>query len=197
MAETKELIVLVHGFGAKRLAMWPLAQLLRVRGFRVQQWSYVSYFAPIETHASRLFHFVSTSLSTEKRFHIVAHSMGSIIVQSALNRGVVPNLGRLVLLAPPNRGSPVARRASSWLGGIVTPMNELSDASSSFVNQLTRNATLDVGVIAARYDLLVPIANTHLENESAHTVVTATHNSLLISRRASNLTTRFLTSGFF
>ena len=173
-----------------------MAQMLRARGFRVEQWSYVSLFKPIDKHAARFTDFLHSKLAQEKRFHIVAHSMGSIVVQSALSRSDVANLGRLVFLAPPNHGSPVARIASKWIGRILAPTRELSDVRTSYVNQLKRNSALEVGVIAARFDLLVPIRSTHLANEAAHVILNATHNSLLVSRKASDLTARFLNNGF-
>lgn len=117
--------MLVHGFGAIRLVMRPLAYQLRSRGFRVQHWTYLSLFDPIERHAIRFFDFLRTDTATERRFHIVAHSMGSIFSLAALNRGVFPNLGSLILLAPPNRGSPVARIASKIVGRVIIPTCEL------------------------------------------------------------------------
>jgi hypothetical protein len=102
-----------------------------------------------------------------------------------------------VFLAPPNRGSPVARVAALIFGQILAPTRELSDALESYVNKLERKLKNDVGVIAARFDLLVPISNTHLANESAHIVINATHNSLLVSTTVSKLTARFLATGAF
>lgn len=197
MDEAKDLIVLVHGFGARRLVMWPFACLLRARGFRVRFWSYGSLFDPIEKHAIRFYDYLHAVTSTERRFHIVAHSMGCIVTQSTLNLGGFTNLGRIVLLAPPNAGSPIARIASKVIGRLIPPTRELSDTESSYVNKLERNPTVDVGIIAARFDALVPIRSTHLPNEKAHVVINATHNSLLLSIKASKLTARFLAHGSF
>ena len=72
-----ELIVLVHGFGAKRAVMWPLANRLRFSGFRVIAWNYLSLFDSIEMHGKRFFDFLATQLSMERRFHLVAHSRRS------------------------------------------------------------------------------------------------------------------------
>ena len=177
--------------------MWPLASRLRGSGFRVLTWNYPSLFARIESHAKRLYEFLATQLSKETRFHIVAHSMGSIVTRAALNRSPLPNLGRLVLLAPPNGGSPVARLASMLIGGVVVPTRELSDRHSSYVNQLRGPSDLDVGIIAARYDILVPVGNTHLVGERVHETLFATHNSLLLSRTACSKTVRFLRTGNF
>ena len=123
----RELVVLVHGFGAKRALMWPLATRIRANGFRVLNWNYLSLFAAIETHANRLCDFLATQLSMEPCFHIVAHSMGSIVTRAALNRSSLSNFGRLVLLAPPNAGSPAARLASFFISRVITPTRELSD----------------------------------------------------------------------
>lgn len=197
IACNNELIVLVHGFGAKRAVMWPLACRLRANGFRVLAWNYPSLFAKIESHAKRLHDYLATRLATETRFHLVAHSMGSIVTRAALIRSPLPNLGRLVLLAPPNGGSPAARLASVLIGGVFVPTHELSDRASSYVNQLQGPNDLDVGILAARYDVLVPVRNTHLVGERMHQTLFATHNSLLLSRTVCEKTIRFLRTGDF
>jgi pimeloyl-ACP methyl ester carboxylesterase len=190
-----ELVVIVHGFGAPQFVMWPLAGSLKASGFRVCFWDYPSLFASIETHAERFSEYLSTKLSSEPRFHIVAHSMGAIVTRAALNRSQLPNLGRIVLLAPPNCGSPVARVASSVLGRLVTPTRELSSSPTSYVNQLVTDSNFEIGVIAAKFDLLVPEANTHLASQRQHKTIIATHNSLLFSRKVSAMTSRFLRTG--
>ncbi|MGM0489009.1 MAG: esterase/lipase family protein [Planctomycetota bacterium] len=196
--DDRDLIILVHGFGANRVFMWPLASRLRsLFGFRVRYWNYRSLFAPIETHADRFFGFLATQLSREQRFHVVAHSMGAIVTRAALNRSHLPNLGRLVLLTPPNGGSPTARRASKVLGGIFTPMREMSDRPSSYVNLLHTDSDIEVGIIAARFDILVPARNTHLPSERRHQTLNATHNSVLLSRTVCEKTARFLRTGEF
>ena len=195
--QSDELIVLVHGFGAKRIVMWPLASRLRAKGFRVLPWNYRSLFAAIDTHACRLDDFLATQLSLESRIHVVAHSMGSIITRAALNRRQLPNLGRLVFLAPPNGGSPAARIASWFLGSLIVPTRELSDRATSYVNQLPPNNSLDIGKLAARYDILVPTRNTHLGGERAHETLLATHNSLLFSTGVCSRIVTFLRTGSF
>ena len=193
--EEQELVVIVHGFGATQYVMWPLAGRLKSSGFRVCFWNYLSLFASIETHAERFSEYLATKLSSESRFHIVAHSMGAIVTRAALNRSRFPNLGRIVLLAPPNGGSPIARLASSVLGGFVTPTRELSSIPASYVNQLKTDSNFEIGIIAAKFDLLVPETNTYLPSQRQHETIIATHNSLLLSRRASAMTARFLRTG--
>lgn len=190
-------IVLIHGIAAKRLVMWPLAYRLRAEGFKVHSWRYPSLFSSIASHAARLHDFLINDLYDERCVHIVAHSMGSIITRSALARGLPHNLGRIVLLAPPNAGSPVARIASSVLGRVIPPTRELSDDSESLVHQIGFNEKLSVGILAARYDFLVPEKNTHLTGELEHRTLVATHNSLLFSSKVVAMTANFLRYGTF
>ena len=159
-----ELVVLIHGFGAKRAVMWPLAARLRSNGYRVRLWSYVTLFQSINCHAERLHNYLTTQLAGESRFSIIAHSMGSIVARAALNRSVPENLGRLVLLAPPNQGSPIARYASMLVGGVIRPTRELSDDCNSFVQTMPLSNGIDMGIIAARFDVLVPVDSYELES---------------------------------
>jgi pimeloyl-ACP methyl ester carboxylesterase len=177
--------------------MWPMAARLRKRGFRVQSWNYRSLFSSIDVHAARLREFLATELAAERRIHIVAHSMGTIVTRAALNLGEISNIGRIVLLAPPNRGSPIARIASHVFGRFIPPTRELSNVSTSYVNQLPFDNKIEIGVVAARYDLLVPARSTHLPSQSQHLIMNATHNSLLLLRKACNHTENFIRKGIF
>lgn len=195
--DEQPLIVLVHGYGAKRMVMWPLAHRLRTAGFRVIQWNYSSLFASIEHHAARLSEYVTSELTSESRIHFIAHSMGSIVTRAALLRAPVSNLGHVVLLAPPSRGSPVATLVSKLIGKVSRPTVELSSDATSYVNQLDSHCLTKIGIIAAKYDLLVPVENTHLKSETSHITLPATHNSLLLSRTACRHAVQFLNHGNF
>lgn len=193
----RESVVLLHGFGAKRAVMWPLAARLRSHGYIVRLWSYVTLFQSINSHSHRLHNYFLTQLAEEPRFHIVAHSMGSIVTRAALSRSVPDNLGRVVLLAPPNQGSPMARYASRLVGNFIQPTRELSDDCNSFVQTMPLPNGIDMGIIAARFDLLVPVANTRLDTVHKHETVNATHNSLLMSGDVCRMIASFLKSGEF
>ena len=82
-----ETVVLVHGLAAHWLAMWPLARHLERRGFRVINWGYPSITRNIDEHARRLSELLAGFEWRDEgpRYHLVTHSMGSIIARTALS----------------------------------------------------------------------------------------------------------------
>jgi triacylglycerol esterase/lipase EstA (alpha/beta hydrolase family) len=201
-SETKELVVLLHGFAASRWVMWPIGCWLKRSGFDVAYWPYWSLTYPIATHAEQLADYLSKVDSSGRRYSIVAHSMGSIITRAALLRGAFTGLKSVVLLAPPNRGLPLARYAPHFVRQFLKPLTELSDANDSYVNSLPRISPQGgersaIGVIAARYDEFIPMASTRLDGRESHVTLNATHNSLLVSIKVAKLIESFLKTGRF
>ncbi len=196
-ADDGEVVVVVHGFASIRLWMLPLCWRLRSHGYRVINWGYPSLRRNMAAHAARFYEYISKSLVHERRIHIVAHSMGAIVVRAALSEGAVANLGRIVLLAPPNRGTPAARLAAPLFGRLFRGIADLSDRADSAACRLPAECSLDLGVLAARFDLLVPVSHTHVAGESDHLVLNASHNSLLLSPAPARLAATFLKSGRF
>ncbi len=108
--------------------------------------------------------------------HVVTHSLGGIILRQALTLGVPAKLGRVVMLAPPNRGSAWARRMGPWLGRLVPALPQLSDAPGSLVNRLpAMPSAVQVAVIAAEHDGKCPLATTHLPGQPADVLDDALH----------------------
>lgn len=195
--QTEDLVVLIHGFSAKRFVMWPLARRLRREGYRVRQWSYPSLIGSVQSHGLRLREYLSSELSGEQRIHIVAHSMGCIVLREALCHVNLRNIGRVVMLAPPNRGSPVAGVVSGCLGWLIPTIRDLASDRESYVNRLSDWEGPELGIIAAKYDILIPIPSTMLEGQSLHEVVVGTHNSILFSRKVGANVVNFLRTAEF
>lgn len=192
---SKETIVVIHGFGSKRLWMLPLASRFK-HDFHVINWSYFSLAGSIDTHAARFAEFLKT-IKTDRKINIVAHSMGSIVTRAALRSGTIDRINRVVLLAPPNSGSNVARYARFLLGPICKPISELSSDELSYVNQLPKTIQYETGVIASKFDILVPVKNTMMEGLSDYKVVNGTHNSLLFSGKVASMANQFIQTGSF
>ncbi|MEQ8785202.1 MAG: alpha/beta fold hydrolase [Pirellulaceae bacterium] len=194
-----EMVVLIHGLAANRFVMRPLEKRLRARGYDTRNWGYRSVWRPIERHAERFRERLEALARREdvERLHLVGHSMGSIITRYLVASDPPPKLGRVVMLAPPNQGSRVARWLNRGLGYLSPPLAQLSDRPESFVNRLAANLDVECGVIAARRDRMVRLESTHLDGQSDHAVFTAGHTSMLFYAGVAELVDRFLQTGRF
>jgi pimeloyl-ACP methyl ester carboxylesterase len=132
---TSETVVLVHGHGAHPVLLEPLRRAFERAGFRVVNWRYGSLRGSIETHAARLAA-KAKELDDEagiERLHFVGHSMGAIVVRRALAMARPRKLGRVVLLAPPNRGARLADLGLKVFGQRLTAATELCSHPDSYV----------------------------------------------------------------
>lgn len=196
---SSDAVVLLHGLAANRLAMLRLAKHLDAHGYVVQNWGYPSITTSIETHA-REFRNRLSDFSAGHPFgsiHLVTHSMGGIVARRALSLSRPPNLGRFVMLGPPNSGSHVARRMARPLRRLCPPLQELSDAPDSYVNGLEEPRGIEVGIIAAAADRVVKLPSTHLECQRDHIVLPGHHGVLPWRRETSEQVLHFLLHGHF
>lgn len=194
-----DLVVLVHGLAAHRLVMHLLVQSLQDAFVGVVNWGYPSLFSPIEQHGQKL----ATLLEQldrdgdHHRIHLVTHSMGGIIGRLALAHYTPRRFGRFVMIAPPNRGSHVARHLAPYLGRICPPLVQLADEDESFVCSLPQPKVRELGIIAAKTDILVLERSTRLGCECDHIVLPGRHTSLLWRRETAEQVRHFLENGRF
>ena len=196
---SRELVVLTHGFMANRWLLTPLARRLRKRGWQTSLWGYQSLTPSVLTHAARFADELARVAQTPgiDTLHVVAHSMGGIVTRAALSRYTPEKLGRLVMLAPPNRGSFVATATAGLMGRLFRPVSELTTAPESLVNRLAEPIGVETGVIAAGFDQLVSLESTRLAMPHQHITLPCMHSSLLFRRDAARLTAEFLERGVF
>jgi len=119
------------------------ARRLEALGWRTRRIGYPSLTRPIE----RLAEHVSEQIKGETgRIHFVTHSLGGLVLRRLLYTHRPANLGRVVMLAPPNRGSRLARRFSG-LGRVVPAMRQLA-LSEADLNRLLGPIDFELLVIA-------------------------------------------------
>lgn len=151
-AKERECVVLLHGVGMAAWSMQPLARALEDAGYRTVNLSYPSRSVPIEQIAREWLPKELRAADVERapKLHFVVHSMGSLVTRLLLRDQRPTNLGRVVMLGPPNRGSAAADRAGAnavlrWLMGIN--LDALGTGPSSITAQLGP-ADFEVGIIA-------------------------------------------------
>ena len=212
-----ETVVLLHGLGRTGGSMWWIARALRREGYRVVTPSYPWRTQSLEKLAGTWLPAQLAAHVDAPRIHFVTHSMGGIVVRAWLREcGAPANLGRTVMLAPPNAGSEIPDRLVGfapfrWLVGGNGP--RIGTASDSLPRSLGPwlSTAGDLGIIAgdrptlglannwipAPHDGKVSVASTHLQGERAHIVLPYSHTWLGWHRATTAQIVRFLREGRF
>ncbi|HSV97247.1 MAG TPA: alpha/beta fold hydrolase [Spirochaetota bacterium] len=110
-----EWVILLHGIFRSPRSMAKIETALAKRGYRVINFGYPSTRESIEDIAELLHQTVQQLPPERGRLHFVTHSLGGIVVRYYLAHYACPNPGRVVMIAPPNRGSTLASYLGKWM----------------------------------------------------------------------------------
>jgi len=200
----KKAAVLVHGLGRTSFSMLLLGTYLKRHGFTVLYYSYNSARDILDGHFAKFADYLNSIAEKyqDSEIHFVTHSMGGILVRGALTPEIFAkfaNPGRIVMLAPPNRGSGMATRLSKYkiIGKILKPLQELSDTPDSKVKNLPVPESMEIGIITGKFDAKVKPEEAILDGTKEYLTVNAAHTFIMNRHDVMKAVLNFLNSGKF
>ena len=208
-------VILLHGLGRTGLSMKRIESDLQRRGYDVVNIGYPSQRLSIRELADD---FLPAALARQPpppgvRVHFVAHSLGGIVLRSHLERHAVTNLGRVVMLAPPNHGSALADalRRIGLLRRFLGPAFLQLGTTDQDVPQQLGPVRFELGVIAGDRTLnplfswLIPgpddgkvsVASTRVEGMKDFVILHTSHTWMMWRRPVLDQIAHFLANGRF
>jgi len=148
-------VILLHGLARTEDSMEVLASALEQEGYCVTNVGYDSREGDIESLAVSAIGPALKACADAERIHFVTHSLGGILVRQYLAHHEIENLGRVVMLGPPNKGSEVVDTLRDVPGFYFINGDaglQLGTGEASVPNQLGP-ANFDLGIIAGTYSV--------------------------------------------
>lgn len=215
-SQAEDCVILLHGLASNEYVMKPLEMAIDVQPeLRTQNQTYNSYSDDISVLAM---HIIPDALERcaqqdGEQIHFVTHSMGGLLLRAYLAEREIANLGRTVMIAPPNSGSEIVDLLDSygWPVWLLGPAGKQLTTDEDALPRQLPSPNIDLGIIAgtksARWlfrELLPSFDDGKVSSESTELItmqdfveIQASHTGLLMQKETIEQTLSFLRYGKF
>lgn len=206
-------VVLLHGLGRSKDSFSGLRRALEDDGYEVADINYPSTRRTLRKHAEAIAT-VLGRLEGARTVSFVTHSLGGIVVRDLLSLErpwqESVKLERVIMLAPPSRGSAIAEELKDWLpyriatgdvGQVLTPEGvarlplppcEFGIIAGTLGSAQKLNPLLD-----GDNDGIVTVEEARLPGAADFLVIGSSHTFLMQNHACIDATRRFLSTGRF
>ena len=210
----RDAVVLLHGLGRSPRSMGRLEKALVDAGYEVYNVGYPSRDFPIEDLAAGLDAAIDGCCRGRDRYvHFVTHSLGGIVLRSYLKGRPLDNLGRVVMLSPPNSGSELVDllRLAPVIKDHIGPARGQLGTRADDPPTALGAVDFDLGIIAGDRGVLPPLSwmipgkddgvvaveRTRVEGMSDFVVLPHAHSFIMRAADVIDQTCAFLDTGRF
>ena len=186
--------MLLHGLARSEVSLLVMAEALEAQGHLVVNHGDASTEAPIAVLATEVA--VAVALCpAEERLHFVTHSLGGILLRVWLQDQRPADIGRAVMLGPPNQGSELVDQLGDI--GAFEGINGPADFDLGAVaDTLSLNQACSA-LIPGPDDGKVSVAATRIKGMAARRVLPVTHTFMMMHPQVVAQTIVFLRGGTF
>lgn len=210
-----ERVLLLHGIARTSASLAKLARSLDAAGFATFNLDYPSRKHSLADLAEHVHKKAAPFLAQPgEQTHVVTHSMGGLLARAYIARHRPPDLGRVVMLGPPNTGSELADLLAwhpLYRGYFGPAGQQLGTDPEGKLSRLLGIVDYPLGVIAGDRTLdplgwlllprpndgRVPVDRTRIGGMAGHVTVHATHALMVRNAGVIRHTIQFLRHGRF
>ena len=212
-AQAADCVIFLHGLARTSASMEKAAAAFEENGYEVVNLGYPSRKFSIEELAPLAIEAGLEECPSNSPIHFVTHSLGGILVRYYLEQEEISNLGRVLMLAPPNKGSEIVDGLRRFPGyeAMNGPAGLQLGTDEDSIPLMLGAVDYEVGIVAgtrtfnpflSQYlsnpdDGKVSVENTKVEGMTDFIVVPISHPFIMKSSEVIDQAILFIKTGRF